>query len=446
MELLVPWTCLRGKAESSGGVSRSDDTAAMHGRDRRKISRHYCRKMASALSQAMALTAYTSRTLYTPVESLDWPVVVVEDGAIATVGTRGGVEVPPQAKLCDFGDGILVPGFVDIHIHGSAGCDVMQADASGRRGFEQFLARHGVTSYYPTTIAAPLDVTERALERLADGIEGAARENSEHDHAGGGRAQPLGVHLEGPFLSHARCGAHRPEDLISPSVEIFDRFWQAARGHIRLMTIAPELGGAPEVIAEAAKRGVCVSLGHSDADLGSTRRGVAAGARHATHTFNAVRPLRHRDPGIVGEVLTNPHLTADIIVDGLHVDPTVVKLFLNAKGTENAVLITDATSATGMPDGKYQLGTLEVEVKDGKVVRDGKLAGSVLTMDRAVRNAMKFAGWDLQQAVRMASANPARVAGAQNKGVLQSGAGADFVVLSPGGEVRATVIRGKLVE
>jgi N-acetylglucosamine-6-phosphate deacetylase len=395
----------------------------------------------------MSLTAYTSRTLYTPVETLDRPVVLVEDGIIVKVGTRGSVEVPAQAEVRDFGDGIIAPGFVDIHIHGSAGYDVMQADTSARREFEQFLARHGVTSYYPTTIAAPLDVIERALERLADAIEDAARENAGLESAGGGgRAQPLGVHLEGPFLSHAQCGAHRPEDLICPSVEIFNRFWQAARGHIRLMTIAPELEGALEVIAEAARRGVCVSLGHSDADLESTRRGVAAGARHATHTFNAMRPLRHRDPGIVGEVLTDAHLTADVIADGLHVDRIVVQLFLQAKGAENAVLITDATSATGMPDGKYQLGALEVEVKDGTVLRDDKLAGSVLTMDRALRNAMNFAGWDLQQAVRIATANPARVAGAQNKGMLQPGADADFVVLSASGEVQATVIRGELVE
>jgi N-acetylglucosamine-6-phosphate deacetylase len=394
----------------------------------------------------MSPTAYTSRTLYTPLESLDRAVVLVEDGVIVKLGTRTGVEVASGAEIHDFGDDMIVPGFVDIHVHGSAGYDVMQAEDSARCVFEQFLARHGVTSYYPTTIAAPLEVTERALERLADAIEGAARENAADENDRGGRAQPLGIHLEGPFLSHSCRGAHSPGDLMLPSIAIFDKFWQAARGHIRLMTIAPELEGALEVIAEAAKRGVCVSLGHSDADLESTRRGVAAGARHATHTFNAMRPLRHRDPGIVAEVLTNPSLTADVIADGVHVDPAVVKLFLNAKGAENAVLITDATSATGMPDGKYRLGTLEVEVKDGTVQRDGKLAGSVLTMDRAVRNAMDFAGWDLQRAVRIATANPARVAGAQNKGMLKPGADADFVVLSASGDVRATVVRGKVVE
>ena len=148
----------------------------------------------------------------------------------------------------------------------------------------------------------------------------------------------------------------------------------------------------------------------------------------------------------MGEVLTNLSLTADVIADGVHVDPSVVQLFLNAKGAEGAVLITDATAATGMPNGKYQLGTLEVEVKDGRVLRDGKLAGSVLTMDRAVRNAMTFAGWSLKQTVQIATSNPARVAGAQNKGVLKPGADADFVVLSATGEIRATVIRGKVLQ
>jgi N-acetylglucosamine-6-phosphate deacetylase len=368
--------------------------------------------------------AYTSRALYTPTKALDDPVILVEDGRIVRLGSRGSVEVPSGAAVRDLGDGIIAPGFVDIHIHGSAGYDVMQADDSGRRCFEQFLARHGVTSYCPTTVGAPVAVIERALERIANAIEVPEPET----HGLEGRAQPLGIHLEGPFLSPARCGVHSPEHLLAPSVKAFEQFWQAARSNILLMTIAPELEGGLEVIAEAKRRGVCVSLGHSDADLAVTRSAVAVGARHATHTFNAMRPLRHRDPGIVGEILTNPWMTADVIADGVHLDPTVVQLFLNAKGVDGAVLITDATSATGMPDGKYQLGTLEVELKDGVIQREGRLAGSVLTMDRAVRNAMKFASWNLQQAVTIATANPAHVTGLVSKGILESGADADFVM------------------
>jgi N-acetylglucosamine-6-phosphate deacetylase len=304
--------------------------------------------------------------------------------------------------------------------------------------FEKFLAQHGVTNYYPTTVTAALDVTLSALERLADAIE--------TKDAGQGRARALGIHLEGPFLSHKRRGMHPPEDLLPPRVSTFDKLWQASRGHVRHMTVAPELDGAEELISEATKRGVCISIGHSDAELEQARRGVRAGARHATHTFNAMRPLDHRDPGILGEVLTNDQLTAEVIADGIHVEPEVVDLVFRAKGAENMVLVTDAISATGMPEGKYLLGTVEVEVKDGRCMRDGKLAGSVLTMDRAVRNLMKFAKLDLETAVRCATRNPARTARLPKKGVLEVGADADFVVLSPNGEVRATVVGGVVVE
>jgi len=192
--------------------------------------------------RTLAQIAYTSRALYTPVERLDRPVALVEDGTIVKLASRDRAEVPSNVEICDFGDGTIAPGFVDLHIHGSAGYDVMQAGGNARCDFERFLARHGVTAYYPTTVAAPVGVIESALERLADAIEGAGGKNDGHK----GGAQPLGIHLEGPFLSHARRGVHLPEDLIPPSLPMFERFWQAARGHIRLMTIAPEVEGALE--------------------------------------------------------------------------------------------------------------------------------------------------------------------------------------------------------
>jgi N-acetylglucosamine-6-phosphate deacetylase len=302
---------------------------------------------------------------------------------------------------------------------------------------ERLLARHGVTSYFPTTVTAPVEVTLRALERLAAAIE--TPEGSFRD-----RARPLGIHLEGPFLSHVRRGVHPVEQLQKPTAALFDRFWEAARGKITIMTIAPELEGAEEVIAEAARQGVCVSLGHSDADFETAQKAFRAGGRHATHTFNAMRPLGHRDPGLLGAVLTEPACTADIIADGIHVDPAVVRLFLTAKGRENSVLITDATAATGMPDGRYRLGSFEVEVRDGRCMAEGKLAGSVLTMDRAVRNAMQFAGWGLAAAVQAASANPARVIGLKDRGVLCPGAVADFVVLDSAGNLRQTIVNGQV--
>jgi N-acetylglucosamine-6-phosphate deacetylase len=277
---------------------------------------------------------------------------------------------------------------------------------------------------------------------MADAIEAAqASASSSRDFV---EARPLGIHLEGPFLSHRRRGVHPPEYLVPPTVEVFDRLWQAARGHVRMMTIAPELDGALEVIAEAARRGVCVSIGHSDAQLPAAQAAVEAGARHATHTFNAMRPLDHRDPGIIGGVLTDDRISADIIADGIHLSPTIVELFLQAKGRERAVLITDAISATGMPDGQYQLGPILVEVRDGKCTANGSLAGSVLTMDRAVSNVMQFSTWSLRDAVRAASLNPARTVGlASQCGVLVPGAAADFTVLSPSGNVLKTIIAGR---
>jgi N-acetylglucosamine-6-phosphate deacetylase len=314
-------------------------------------------------------TIFTASRLYTPLEEVQNPLLVVEDGRIAEISSRSDKTVP-NGPVIDFGDAILAPGFFDIHIHGGAGIDLMRASPSDFPQLGKFLAKHGVTEYFPTTVAAPLDLTCQALERLADAIETQPNPNE-------AQAQPLGIHLEGPFLSHKRRGVHPPENLVAPTVAIFDRLWQAARGHVRVLTIAPEIPGAMEVIVEAAKRNVCVSIGHSDADFQTAQAAVTAGARHATHTFNAMRPLDHRDPGIVAEVLTDHRLSADMIVDGIHVAPSVVEIFLQMKGVERAVLITDAISATGMPDGHYQLGPIEVDVKDGKCTSNGSLAGSV---------------------------------------------------------------------
>jgi N-acetylglucosamine-6-phosphate deacetylase len=397
------------------------------------------------------MLAFTAGRLLTPTDAVEHPLMLVEQGRVLEISARSGRQAPAGISVSDFGDGVIAPGYVDLHIHGSAGYDVMDDTAEALPAIEQLLARHGVTSYFPTTVTAPMDATLRALERLADAIENREQNDNKKDDVKG-RPLPLGIHLEGPFISHARRGVHPAENLLAPKLNTFEQLWQAARGRIRMMTIAPELDGAPEVIAEAARRGVCVSLGHSDADFEAAGRGIAAGARHATHTFNAMRPLGHRtedhrtedhrSPGILGAVLTDRRVSADIIADGVHLDPAIVKLFAQAKGPERTVLITDATSATGMPDGRYRLGSFEVDVRDGKCMADGKLAGSVLTMDLAVRNLARFAEWDLPQAIAAASRNPARAARIANKGVLTVGADADFVVLSREGEVLRTFVGG----
>lgn len=384
------------------------------------------------------MIALTATRLYTPLKCVERPVVLVENESIVDIFSQTDRPAPSGSRLIDLGDAILAPGFVDIHIHGGAGHDVMNADTAGFADLERLLAAHGVSSYFPTTVTAAIDQTLSALDRLAAAIEHAERGRA----SDGWRAQPLGIHLEGPFISHIRRGVHPPAHLQPPSLNLFDRFWQAARGCIRLMTIAPELDEVMEVIAEAARRGVCVSLGHTDADLETAYAAVAAGARHATHAFNAMRPLNHRNPGIIGAMLTDCRLSADVIADGIHLHPVVVELFLKAKGPDLAVLITDATAATGMPDGRYRLGDMDVEVKDGRCMAEGKLAGSVLTMDRAVRNVMQFAHWNLQDALRLATLNPARVTGLTQRGKLEAGCVADIAILNSRGEIKATIVRG----
>ena len=384
-------------------------------------------------------TVITAARLFTPLECIESPVVVVEDGRfLSSVGSRLEMEVPQNSRQFDFPDAVLVPGFIDIHIPGGAGHDIMETDSSALVAIERHMARHGVTSYLPTTVTALEDRILRALEFLGKRI-------SRQDYSDGG-ARPIGIHLEGPFISHAKRGVHPPEYLVQPSPQMFEKYWQASGGMLSMMTIAPELPGAIDTIQYAKKAGVQSSIGHSNAIYSEARQAIDAGADHATHTFNAMRPLDHREPGILGAVLTDDRITADIIADGIHTDPSVVKLFLNAKGPERAILITDAISATGMPEGKYKLGLFEVDVKDGRCEYQGKLAGSVLTLDRAVRNVMSFADWKLQQAVRLASLNPARVLGiADQKGTIRVGNQADVVTLTPKGEVMQTFIAGNKI-
>ena len=384
-------------------------------------------------------TVLLAKELLTPIEKIGDAALVLEDGVIAAVGPRDTVSFPAHAQIVDLGDSILTPGLIDIHIHGGGGRDVMEGSDDALAAVEGMMFRHGVTSYCPTTVTAPVDSTLSALAALGKAVERAG------DKPQPGRAQPLGVHLEGPFLSHARRGVHPPLQLQQVSIELFNQMWDAARGRIRMLTIAPELDGALDLVTDAAQRGVCVSLGHSNATLAQALAGVAAGARHATHTFNAMRRMDHRDPGLLGLVLTDRTMTADIIADGVHVEPVIVDLFMRAKGLDRAVLITDGISATGMPDGTYRLGSFEVQVRDGRCESFGKLAGSVLTLDRAVRDAAQFAGLSFQDSVRLATLNPARVLGLEHrKGVLREGADADVAVFSPEGRVRQTVVGGML--
>jgi len=386
-------------------------------------------------------TVLLARQLLTPLERIDDAALVIEDGIISALGPRENVSLPANARTIDFGNSILTPGMIDIHVHGGAGHDVMEGSGESLATIERLMFRHGVTSYCPTTVTAPMEETLKALAALAKAMEDQEQRGSDHSE----RARSLGIHLEGPFLSHARRGVHPSMHLQPASKEMFNQMWDVAGGRVRMLTIAPELEGALDLISDVSQRGVCVSIGHSNANLAQANAGIEAGAHHATHSFNAMRRLDHRDPGLLGTILTDRGLTADIIADGIHVEPVVVDLFLRAKGVDGAVLITDGISATGMPDGTYRLGSFEVQVSDGRCESHGKLAGSVLTMDRAVRNVMAFANFSFQDSIRLATLNPARVLGIEHrKGVLRVGADADVVVFSQAGDVMRTIVGGML--
>ncbi|HEX4038991.1 MAG TPA: N-acetylglucosamine-6-phosphate deacetylase [Acidobacteriaceae bacterium] len=378
-------------------------------------------------------TVLTAARLLTPDRIFDHPVVAIEDGVIASLQSRSSDELPPGRHV-DWPDTTLIPALFDVHIHGCGGHDVMEATDSALNAIGAFLARHGVGAYCATTVTAPLDTMLRSLAGLARLL---------HSRPEG--ARPVGIHLEGPFLSPHKRGAHAESQLLTPSPALFDRLWQASEGNIRMMTIAPELAGAEETIAHAAKLGVRISLGHSDADTAAAQRGVRAGAVTATHTYNAMRRFDHRDPGLLGEVLTNDQLFAEIICDGLHVDPVAVRLFWKAKGPERPLLITDAMAGTGMPDGTYWLGQLEVRVENGRcIIGEDTLAGSTLTLDRGVRNFAAFTGASLAETVALATRNPARMAGLDAEiGELAPGRSADIAVLSPQNEVVETFLRGQ---
>ena len=377
-------------------------------------------------------TVLTATRLFTPDRLLDRPVVVIDDGVIVDVFSQSAAELPPGRHV-ELPESTLIPALFDVHIHGSGGHDVMEATDSALSHIGTFLARHGVGTYCATTVTAPLDSLLRSLNGIAKLID---------EPLDG--ARPVGIHLEGPFLSPHKRGAHTESQLLTPSIALFDRMWEAAEGKIRVMTIAPELPNAEETIAHAAQLGVRVSLGHSDADGVAARAGVMAGAVTATHTFNAMRRFDHRAPGLVGEVLGNDQLFAEIICDGLHVDPAVVRLFWKTKGSERAMLVTDAMAGAGMPDGPYRLGEMEVRVENGRcVVGENTLAGSTLTLDRALRNFSEFSGASLSETLPLATRNPARMTGLDSEiGALAPGRSADIAVLSARDEVIGTILRG----
>jgi len=386
----------------------------------------------------MTTTAIYASRILTPQEDISDGVIIVEGSQITGVGHRDEIRVPPGATDFVATGMTVVPGFVDLHIHGAGGHDVMEADARSLDRIASTVARHGTTSMLATTVTAPVEATCESLEEIGRYIR--SREGEATSRL---TAEILGVHLEGPFISSARRGVHPPAAILPPSIEILQKFVKASDGLVKILTLAPELPGALEVIEFAVAAGLVVGMGHTDADYDQARAAIQAGARHVVHTYNAMRPFTHRDPGILGAIMTDPEVTAEIIADGVHVAVAAIQVLIGAKGFDSIVLVSDGIAATGMPDGSYRLGNFEVNVRGG-VARnaEGKLAGSTLTLDRAIRNAVAY-GVPLPEAVRMATVLPARRLGlAGKKGVIAPGADADIVALTPDLRVAAVMTRG----
>ena len=375
---------------------------------------------------------------FTPFEEISDAIVVIQGSKISAVGQRGKVDMPRGVREFNAGGRIVAPGFVDVHIHGAGGRDVMEGSREALEIIAATVATHGTTSLVATTVTASEKETRASVAGIAHFIlntsQYPARELS---------AEILGIHFEGPFISPARRGVHPAKWIMPPSTEMLAHLLGEARGTAQILTLAPELPGALDLIFAARKAGLIVSLGHTDATYEQAQAAIEAGASHAAHVFNAMRPFSHRGTGVIGAVLTSPKVSAELIADGVHVDDAAMRMLVGLKTPDRVILVSDGISATGMPDGKYQLGMFEVKVSGG-VARnsEGKLAGSTLTLDRALRN-MVALGVPLSSALQMLTANPARQIGlGARKGVLAPGADADLVFLDEKLEVSGVMTRG----
>jgi len=381
------------------------------------------------------LLIHAGRAL-TPTTEIHDAGILIREGTIEAIGPRSGMTLPAGAQEIRAADQTAIPGFIDMHIHGAGGHDVMEGTGEALRSITRKVSEYGTTSLVATTVTASTDETLRAIE----GITGYIARQHETDES---RAEVLGIHFEGPFISRERRGVHPAEWIQLPSAETLGRLLKAAAGNARILTIAPEVLGAAPCIDAAREAGLVVSIGHTNATYEQARAAMARGAHSATHVYNAMRPFSHRDPGVIGAVLTTPEVNAELIADGVHVEEAAMKLLLLAKGAEHVTLVSDGLSATGMPDGKYMLGGFEVTVSGG-VCRnaEGTLAGSTLTLDRALRNIVAL-GISVPNAVRMLTLNPATLLGIEfKKGSLRVGADADVLLLNEGLHLAGVWARG----
>jgi N-acetylglucosamine-6-phosphate deacetylase len=372
-------------------------------------------------------------TIYTPEQCIEEGAVLIDGPWIVEVGPADDLVCPDGAERLDASGLLLVPGFIDLQVNGALGYD-FTADPGSISHAARLLPRYGVASFLPTIITSPLQIVAEAQE--------AFRELGNAQAEG---ATALGLHAEGPFLNPEKKGAHyKPYLRLPDSSAIHD--WSPETG-VRLVTLAPELPGALGLIASLAERGVVVSAGHSVATWVQARSGIEAGIRYGTHIFNGMAPLHHREPGVVGALMSDPRTVVGLICDGVHTHPAIVQLVWQALGARRLNLVSDAAPMLGMPPGLYRQGSDRVQVDStGVRLGDGTLAGSVVALDQALRNLISFTGCRLEEALPTVTTTPASVLGlGAERGSVKPGKVADLVLLDNNLVVHSTLVSGKIV-
>ncbi|PKG25613.1 N-acetylglucosamine-6-phosphate deacetylase [Niallia nealsonii] len=378
--------------------------------------------------------------IYTEETIISRGYLKIVDGLIESYGSIEELSADKKRvdKIVEFPNSYkLIPGLIDIHIHGAYNADVMDGTRKALEKMAATLPKEGTTSFLATTMTQEEQEIESALKNAAAYIASQTKF---------GMAEVLGVHLEGPFITSAKAGAQPLHAIKKPNVELFKKWQNIAGNHIKLVTLAPEEENGLDLVAYLKETGVVASMGHTDALYEDVLRGIEAGVSHVTHLYNGMRGLHHRDPGVAGAALLHKELLIEMIVDGIHIHPQVVNLTYQQKGKEGIVLITDSMRAKWMDDGVSSLGGQKVIVKDGKaLLENGSLAGSTLKMDEGVRNIMNYTGCSLEDAVYMGSYNPAKQLGIlHKKGSIKKGKDADLAILNKDNEVVMTICNGEI--
>ncbi|MBY0096136.1 N-acetylglucosamine-6-phosphate deacetylase [Mesobacillus maritimus] len=377
-------------------------------------------------------------TIYTESDKIENGYILIQDGKIQEVGPLSTLVEEMTYEVMELPAGsTLIPGLIDVHIHGVNGSDTMDATPEALMNMAEALPREGTTSFLATTITQDPEAIERALVNAGEYIS---------SQPPTGKAEVLGVHLEGPFINKKMAGAQPLNHIISPETKLFQKWQALSKNTIKLVTLAPEVPGALDLISYLSHNEVTASLGHTDASFEEVKSAINEGATQVTHLFNQMRGLHHREPGVVGAAFLHDELKAEMIVDGIHVKPEIVDIAYQQKGSEGLLLITDSMRAKCLKNGSYDLGGQQVKVEEGKaVLEDGTLAGSILKLGQAVKNMMNYTGCSLADAIEMASVNPAKQLHVyEHKGSIRSGKDADLVVLDQNYDVFMTFCRGEL--